>query len=71
MDLFVTILKSGLLVTHDGNSQLGAFNMDIETFMDQTGGMYQQTYWLPDIPANRYKSSSFQKHLKASKGALE
>lgn len=65
MALFVTILPSGQLLTHDGNVQLGVYRMEIQDFLERTNGIYQLCYWLPDIASSRYKSLSYQKHLKA------
>lgn len=63
MTLYVYQKSKNVLITHDGNVQLGVFYMDIKRFLSLTKVEYVETYWLPDIFKNRYKSISYQKHL--------
>jgi hypothetical protein len=64
--LFVVEIEKNLLITHDGEFQLGVFKMDLETFLQKAKVPFEQTYWLPDIASKRYKKINYQKHLNSA-----
>ncbi len=66
MTFFVVELEENKLLTHDGEVQLGIFNMSLESFMSMTKVKYQETYWIPDVAGNRYKRVNYQKHINAA-----
>lgn len=66
MTLYVYQKSKKVLITHDGNVQLGVFYMKIEDFLSLSKTEYIETYWLPDIFKDRYKSISYQKHLNSN-----
>lgn len=64
-NLFVVETENGL-ITHDGEVQLGHFNMALEEFLSKAKIDYKVTYWLPDPMGKRYPRSNYQKHLKSA-----
>ena len=64
MTLYVVKLNEDMLITHDGEVQLGIYRMTIENFMSMTKENYIETYWVPDVFFHRYKRNNYQKHLK-------
>jgi len=61
-------------VTHDGYIQIGFHNHTVEEHIRLCPTIYWiETYWLPDVFANRYKRSSMQAHIRVSgeKSTLE
>lgn len=66
MTLYVHQKSEKVLITHDGNVQLGVFYMELEDFFRLSKIEYIETYWLPDTFSNRYKSISYQKHLNCN-----
>jgi hypothetical protein len=64
--LFVVEVGKNLLITHDGEFQLGFFKMGIDTFLKKAKVPVEQTYWLPDVVSKRYKRISYQKHLNSA-----
>ena len=67
--------SEGCLITHDGHVQTGCHKMTMEQFMAYDRGhiRYVETYWLPDVFANRYQRANYQAHMTVSgeKGVLE
>lgn len=70
MTLYVVQIKENVLITHDGNVQLGIFYTSLENFMTLQKSDYIETYWIPDPMSKRYKRISYQKHLR-SNGELD
>lgn len=64
--LYVVEIEKNVLVTHDGEFQLGFFRMDLKNFLEKTGVDYEETYWLPDTVSKRYKKMNYQNHLFCS-----
>jgi hypothetical protein len=64
--LFVVEIEKDVLLTHDGEFQLGYFRMDLDTFLQKSGVEYEQTYWIPDVMSKRYKRVNYQKHLESA-----
>ena len=61
-------------ITHDGYIQLGIHSHSLERHLELCPSInWIETYWLPDIFANRYKRASFQAHERVSggKGSVE
>lgn len=69
------VYRSGAnCVTHDGYIQIGWFPHTVEQHVEKNPTIdWLETYWLPDIFANRYKRPSMQSHIRVSgeKGTLE
>jgi hypothetical protein len=63
MTLYVVEIEKNTLITHDGEVQLGMYNMSITQFLEKVSVEYVKTYWLPDTFSQRYKRVNFQKHL--------
>ena len=63
------------LITHDGHVQIGCHKMTMEQFMSYDRGhiRYLETYWLPDVFANRYQRANYQAHMTVAgeKSVLE
>jgi hypothetical protein len=64
MTLYVVKIEENKLLTHDGETQLGIFNMSLQQFHDLTKEQYTETYWSPDTFSQRYKRLNYQKHLR-------
>jgi hypothetical protein len=72
MTLYVVKVSENILITHDGEVQLGLYNTTLENFMSMTKEEYIETYWTPDTFSQRYKRNNYQKHLrKASIGSKD
>jgi len=72
MTLYVVKVNENMLITHDGEVQLGLYNTTLENFMSMTKKEYIETYWTPDTFSQRYKRNNYQKHLrKASIGSKD
>jgi hypothetical protein len=63
MTLYVVKVNENMLITHDGEVQLGLFHMNIDEFLQKSSVEYIETYWLPDTFSHRYKRLNYQKHL--------
>lgn len=66
MTHYVVEIKENVLITHDGEVQLGLFFMSMKDFLNKAKVQYTETYWLPDTFSQRYKRVSYQKHLKSA-----
>lgn len=64
MTLYVVKINEDMLITHDGEVQLGIYHTTIENFMSMAKENYIETYWMPDVFCHRYKRNNYQKHLK-------
>ena len=64
MTLYVVKVSENMLITHDGQVQLGLYNTTLENFMSMTKEEYIETYWTPDTFSQRYKRNNYQKHLR-------
>lgn len=64
MTLYVVKVNENMLITHDGEVQLGLYNTTLENFMSMTKEEYIETYWTPDTFSQRYKRNNYQKHLR-------
>jgi hypothetical protein len=68
--LFIKALTEDSCLTHDGIMQLGYHNHSVEKHKTLNPEIdWQEVYWAPDVFAKRYKSVSFQKHLKCNEGS--
>lgn len=66
MCLYVCQIEENVLITHDGEFQLGFHKISLEEFLKNAKVKYQETYWIPDIVSKRYKKTNYQKHLKSA-----
>ena len=64
MTLYVVKVNEDMLITHDGEVQLGIYHSTLENFMSMTKETYIETYWMPDVFSHRYKRNNYQKHMK-------
>ena len=64
MTLYFVKVNENMLITHDGEVQLGLYNTTLENFMSMTKEEYTETYWMPDTFSQRYKRNNYQKHLR-------
>jgi len=56
-------------ITHDGFIQIGIFNHSVEKHLELCPEInWLETYWLPDVFANRYKRASFQATARKAGG---
>jgi hypothetical protein len=67
MTLYVHQKNKNLLITHDGNVQLGVYFMTLEKFNSLSKVNYIETYWIPDTFNIRYKRLNYQKHLNSNR----
>jgi hypothetical protein len=66
MTLYVYELNENSLITHDGEVQLGHFNMKLQDFLKKVKVDYTVSYWLPDPFVKRYKRVNYQNHLRCA-----
>jgi hypothetical protein len=62
--LYFCKLNDNTLITHDGHFQLGVFHVSKDEFIKSVGVEYTEVYWIPDVVGKRYKSKSYQNHLR-------
>jgi hypothetical protein len=65
--LYFCELNENTIVTHDGFFQLGVIHMSKDDFIKNAKIKYTEVYWIPDVVSNRYKTISYQNHLRAVK----
>jgi hypothetical protein len=66
--LYFCKIDENTIVTHDGRFQLGIVHMSVQSFLKMTKAEYTEVYWVPDPVSKRYKSLSYQRHLRAVEG---
>lgn len=66
--LYFCEIKKNTIITHDGFFQLGFFRMCKEDFLEKVKVKYIEVYWIPNVVIDRYKTVSYQNHLRAVNG---
>ena len=70
--IFVVPVNEYKCITHDGDVELGVFNMGAERFCEMCQIKTLIVHWKPDPKGTRYKRVNFQRTEKvAGKDALE
>ena len=74
--IYIHPLSETSCLTHDGYIQIGVFNHSLEKHIELSNAIcgdnpinWVETYWYPDIFANRYKRANFQQTEKKNEGS--